>query len=223
MARRALATRQQARGRAAAAIQAWWRGRSLRARIGGQHIGDSGGSLEPPGPLLEPPGPLLTHLRTVCMAHSECLPTCLNPLAERTCFSQATRPIDERVDWLVANLTLAEQIRAISPQPDLGDACGVHTCGKPSIGLPNYFWLTETNTGVAAGDLRATGPLSKGVQARRKALRIRHKNGMEVHKKRPRGFKKDAHGVQVSPLNPLSVAPCNTNPRLSSSPPANLG
>ena len=32
-------------------------------------------------------------------------------------------------------------------------------------------------------------------------------NGMEVRKKRPRGFKKEAHGVQVSPLNPLSVAP----------------
>ena len=31
---------------------------------------------------------------------------------------------------------------------------------------------------------------------------------MEVRKKRPRGFKKEAQGVQVSPLNPLSVAPC---------------
>ena len=41
-----------------------------------------------------------------------------------------------------------------------------------------------------------------------KALRIRHINGMEVRKKRPRGFKKEAQGVQVSPLNPLSVAPC---------------
>ena len=31
---------------------------------------------------------------------------------------------------------------------------------------------------------------------------------MEVrYKKRPRGFKKEAQGVQVSPLNPLSVAP----------------
>ena len=30
---------------------------------------------------------------------------------------------------------------------------------------------------------------------------------MEVRKKRPRGFKKEAQGVQVSPLNPLSVAP----------------
>jgi hypothetical protein len=40
--------------------------------------------------------------------------------------------------------------------------------------------------------LGETGPLSQGVQAGRKTLRIRYINGM---------------GVQVSPLNPLSVAP----------------
>ena len=55
--------------------------------------------------------------------------------------------------------------------------------------------------------LGETGPLSQGVQARRKALRIPHIHGMEVRKKRPRGFKKEAQGVQVSPLNPLSVSP----------------
>jgi hypothetical protein len=54
-----------------------------------KQIGGSGGSLEPPAPILGPPGPLLTHLHTVYMACSECLPTRLNPLAERTCFSQA--------------------------------------------------------------------------------------------------------------------------------------
>ena len=37
---------------------------------------------------LEPPGPLLTHLHTVYMEYSECLPTRLNPLAERTGFFQ---------------------------------------------------------------------------------------------------------------------------------------
>jgi hypothetical protein len=46
-----------------------------------KQIGGSGGSLEPPGSLL-------THLHTVHMAYSDCLPTRLNPLAERTCFSQ---------------------------------------------------------------------------------------------------------------------------------------
>jgi hypothetical protein len=56
---------------------------------GEQQIGSAGGSLEPPGPLLEPPGPLPMRLPTVHMECSGCLPALLNPLAERTCFSQA--------------------------------------------------------------------------------------------------------------------------------------
>ena len=45
--------------------------------------------MNPLGLFFEPPGPLLTHLHTVYMAYSECLPTRLNPLAERACFFQA--------------------------------------------------------------------------------------------------------------------------------------
>jgi hypothetical protein len=44
--------------------------------------------LNPLGLFFGPPGPLLTHLHTVSIAYSECLPTRLNSLAERTCFSQ---------------------------------------------------------------------------------------------------------------------------------------
>jgi hypothetical protein len=45
-------------------------------------------------------------------------------------------------------------------------------------------------------NLGETGPLSQGVQARRKALRIRYINGMEVRKRRPRGFKKRPRGFK---------------------------
>jgi hypothetical protein len=48
-----------------------------------KQIRGSGGS---PGP----PGPLPMHVHTVYMEYSECLPTLLTPLAERTCFSQVT-------------------------------------------------------------------------------------------------------------------------------------
>jgi hypothetical protein len=41
-----------------------------------------------------------------------------------------------------------------------------------------------------------TGPLSQGVQARRKAIKMRRINGMEVRKKRPRGFKKRPRGFK---------------------------
>jgi hypothetical protein len=60
-------------------------------------VGSQGGATErgfrgltrtPCASSLNPRGPLLTHLHTVCMAYSERLPTRLNPLAERTCFSQ---------------------------------------------------------------------------------------------------------------------------------------
>jgi hypothetical protein len=80
---------------------------------------------------------------------------CLSTLAKSLPYCDAARSIDERVDWLVANMTLAEKIRAISPQPDLGNTCGTHVCGKPSIGLPSYMWLVEANSDVAASCLAA--------------------------------------------------------------------
>jgi hypothetical protein len=82
-----------------------------RAAVMEQQIGGSGGSLEPPGPLLEPPGPLLTHLHTVYMGYSERLPTRLNPLAERTCFSQV--PLGETDQPAVV-------VRDVNGQPLLG-------------------------------------------------------------------------------------------------------
>ena len=44
--------------------------------------------------------------------------------------------------------------------------------------------------------LGETSPLSQGVQARRKALRTRYIDGMEVRRKTPRGFKKRPRGVK---------------------------
>ena len=51
-------------------------------------------------------------------------------------------------------------------------------------------------------DLGETGPLSQGVQARRKTLTIHYINGMEVREKRPRGFKKEALGGSSEPPEP---------------------
>jgi hypothetical protein len=60
-----------------------------------------------------------------------------------------------------------------------------------------FSWKTATTS--LSWYLGETGPLSQGVQARRKALRIRHINGMEVRKKRPRGFKKKSSGFKFKP------------------------
>ena len=76
--------------------------RSARARLSACREQQIGGSafrgliwhLNPQlGLFLNPFGLVLTHLHTVYMVCSECLPTRLNPLVERTCFSQAERPL----------------------------------------------------------------------------------------------------------------------------------
>jgi hypothetical protein len=67
-------------------------------------------------------------------------------LAKSLPYCNSTLPIEARAAWIVANLTLAEKIAQISPDFALGNACGDHTEGKPSIGLPQYYWLTESNT-----------------------------------------------------------------------------
>ena len=63
--------------------------RQLRLVAGRNRQGVQGAHLNPLGLSLTPPGPLPTHLRAVYMGCSECLPSPLTPLAERTRFSQA--------------------------------------------------------------------------------------------------------------------------------------
>jgi len=73
---------------------------------------------------------------------------CENAISRALPYCDTSLSVDERVSWLMANLSLAEKIATISPQRALGDTCGTHTAGKASVGLPDYFWLTETNSAV---------------------------------------------------------------------------
>ena len=68
----------------------------------------------------------------------------------------------------------------ISPQPKLGETCADHTAGKASIGLPNWSWLTETNTAVAGacvseGKCATTfsGPLGMAASFNRTSWRLK--------------------------------------------------
>jgi hypothetical protein len=68
------------------------------------------------GLFLNPRGPLLTHLHTVYIAYSECLPTPLTPPAERTCFSQVLRAElaegrAQQASEAAANAELRRQVR----------------------------------------------------------------------------------------------------------------
>ena len=110
---------------------------------------------------------------------------CTDTVSKALPYCDATKSIDERVDWLVDQMSLQEKISAISPQPNLGDTCGVYTCGKASVGLPNYFWLTETNTAVAAACYTAdptkkyrcattfVGPMNMGASFNRTSWRLK--------------------------------------------------
>ena len=86
----------------------------------------------------------------VCAGTTPNYKGCLDEAAKGLPYCDEGLSLDERVDDLLDRLSLEEQINSISPQPALGDTCGDHTAGKPEIGLPDYFWLTETNTNVAA-------------------------------------------------------------------------
>ena len=59
------------------------------------------------------------HLHIVHMAYSECLPTLLNPLAERTCFSQAAM-ILAALGWRTIRETItAREVRSLSDHTSL--------------------------------------------------------------------------------------------------------
>lgn len=75
---------------------------------------------------------------------------CVEQKAKDLPYCDESLSLEDRVGDLVGRLNLTEKVSMISPQPALGDTCGDHTAGKPEIGLPDYFWLTETNTNVAA-------------------------------------------------------------------------
>ena len=47
-------------------------------------------------------------------------------------------------------MDLKEKIAATSPQENLGNTCNDFTSGKADIDLPEYMWLVETNSNVAA-------------------------------------------------------------------------
>ena len=75
---------------------------------------------------------------------------CLTPLAKSFQYCNLTLTPSQRADALLALLTLEEKIGLIAPDPSLGSTCFAHIHGIPRVGLPEYGWLVEMNTGVAS-------------------------------------------------------------------------
>ena len=91
---------------------------------------------------------------------------CLSEVAKSFEYCNPSLSYEKRLDALLNELTLAEKVAAISPDPTK-ELCETHTKGVPRIGLPPYMWLVETNTAVASACLaenkcstQFSGPMS---------------------------------------------------------------
>ena len=81
------------------------------------------------GALLEPPGPLPTHLHTAHMAHSDRLPTRLNPLAQRTRSflpgTAATKTCSKLCRWPTWSSMRSALLETVSTMPSLAQFSAV--------------------------------------------------------------------------------------------------
>ena len=65
-------------------------------------------------------------------------------------FCNTSLSFDNRVEWLIQNLTILEKISLIGADAAY-NACPLVDAGVPRLGIPKYMWLDETNTGIASG------------------------------------------------------------------------
>jgi beta-D-xylosidase 4 len=65
-------------------------------------------------------------------------------------FCNTSLSVEERVAWLLSNLTTLEKLGLIGADPAY-NACPLVDAGVARLGIPKYMWLDETNTGIASG------------------------------------------------------------------------
>ncbi len=115
-----------------------------------------------------------------CTTYNPNYKACLTPLAQSYPYCNTSLPIDARLDNLLSLLNLTEKVALISAQPSLGNTCRCHTSGISRIGLPEFMWLVEANSGIAAmclapGKCATTfpGPLGMGASFNRTLWRLK--------------------------------------------------
>jgi beta-D-xylosidase 4 len=75
---------------------------------------------------------------------------CVTEKAKSFKYCDMSLSAEDRVNALIDLLTTAEKIRLLAPNQTLGSTCNDHTGGVERLDVPNYMWLVETNTAVAA-------------------------------------------------------------------------
>ena len=95
-------------------------------------------------------------------------------------FCNTSLSIDERVDDFIGRLSLEEKVALIGPDPSLGSTCNDHTAGVARLGVPQWMWLVETNTGdnsaCYAQDRCAStfpGPMAMGASFNKSSWRLK--------------------------------------------------
>jgi len=78
---------------------------------------------------------------------------CRTPRTREMPFCNTSLSHMKRVQDIIDRLSLSEKVKMLSPDTELGNNCDTHTRGVPRLDIPQYMWLVETNTGVAAACL----------------------------------------------------------------------
>ena len=117
-------------------------------------------------------------------------------------FCNTSLSIDERVDDFIGRLSLEEKVALIGPDPSLGSTCNDHTAGVARLGVPQWMWLVETNTGdnsaCYAQDRCAStfpGPMAMGASFNRSSWRLKGSVlGSEIRAFNNLGWHRDTRG-----------------------------
>ena len=126
-----------------------------------------------------------------------------------------------RVELLLGQLTLTEKIGLLSPTPSLGNPCNTHTVGAPRLGLSDYMWLEEANTGVSSACLGPghcattfAGPLGLGASFNRSSWYAKGSVlGNEMRAMNNIGWFRDAGGTTTEKLGLTGYGPNINQPR----------
>merc|ERR1719204_2063930 len=85
-------------------------------------------------------------LKPTCTGAHPYYQGCVTDKAKALPYCDTSKSFDDRVTWLIANLSLQEKVYMMTPQPAINDnTCDAHTGGAARLDIPAYMWLVETN------------------------------------------------------------------------------